>query len=394
MKENDFFLDTFNLVRTNIEKAKYRIKNKKFKPSERVLLQQFVEFKSNNTEDIIRKLSDINYDDYNIVSGCANWLKGLCYNQIGDFKESEKFLRKSLEILTEIDSHFAFYPCAHLVINLVNQNNKEEALLFLDLTNKHQPSDSFSQVLWYSAKLACLYIDNKDKNIIQMTDMLFGHFQNGFLPVHASVYLIRIMTEIKRENFEESLRLLEEYKKINSLKVKSNYKFLKVLLRHLLYRDEIYVYEREFNKERLLYLQLLTIKKLSLKHYSDAKDSWDSLHEIAPRMFQENFKFNGTKCVFSIALSKYPTSQSSDQVVVKELDVSKLNKIEQKIEHIINNVDSFISKDEIARLIWPDELPHQNYRNINKYIAKLRKKGYTLKIKNNSVYILDKNQAA
>jgi hypothetical protein len=386
MKDEDFFIDTFNLVRSNLKKAKYRVQNKNFSPKEKIILKAFIDFRNNKVSKALLKIEDQTFSEASIAHALGNYVKGLCLNQIGQFNQAQISLTKSYDTLINLKNSFSFYPLAILVINMVNQNKKSKAYKYLVLLKSYKIEKNEQFVIFNEAQFAYDFLTNETKKIISKGKDIIDESGSSTDRYSSSILLIFIMSYIKEEDFVKAYNYLGLYKNFNGPKVKSNYKFMKILLEHILGGDEIYVYERDFVDESYLFNQLKLIKELRLGEINDSKETWKSLSVLAPDIYGEDFNFKGDKCLFSILLKKYNPSEKIE-FSLNEKELVHIKSIQEKFEYILNSGYERVSKEQIAHLIWPNDPYHEVSLRINKYVSKLRQIGYDLEVKNECIHI-------
>jgi hypothetical protein len=175
---------------------------------------------------------------------------------------------------------------------------------------------------------------------------------------------------IKMNQLEEAKITLMRTKKHRNFFNSANYKFMKALLYNLTDHEPIYVYDRDFDSNNVIFHQLKVISALEGNNITEAQASWNKLSNVAPEIYRADFRYEGDKCLFSLALEKY--SVSLRDPIVREI-TGKTNL--EKLASILQDAKAPIRKELLYELIWGETAETKDdYRKLTKMLSVWQKK--------------------
>lgn len=304
MKAKAFFaaVDCFHL---NGAKMKRYLEDKRLTNIERLLLQAFLEFRDNNYNTIFSKIESQPILNDELVEAQRLSLLGAAYNNIGEFRVAGPYLEKAFEIFQR---HQAV-SCVWRTINLLfilGLNEKDNARIkeAYDLISAF-PCETLEQRI-AQARCALGYYNffedlSEGQKVIAQLEQLFPEMTEA----QAINYLVDLFEfHVKEKDWRACDHVLGRMKNFRKFQSSENFKFMRRLLDYIWKSAPLYVYERDFQTVKILFLQLKLISLLDGKDITKAESVWEELRAISPKVYKIGFEYIGEVCLFSVALGK------------------------------------------------------------------------------------------
>lgn len=386
----DFFKETILLYHDNFRKFMYRYETHTFSIFEKKLLEAFLFYRKNKKSQALQLIKNLSLQSVPLEAFRC-YLMGIIYNQHGHFYYSLNYLEKSIEFYHRIqETELIVDPQVVLALARGNRRELKEMSRLVDDLKSINTRRTFSkiQVLYVEAVFHELS-DNllKAKKVIEHVEKKFNTAElKSFAPFFN---VITFSIGLKNNNFSVCYESLEKYKGFTGTNVKANYSYMKSLLDHLAKGHALYVYPSEFCDFPELYHQLEVIKAFSLGDIPKAKIFWSELQKHNPQLYAEGFKFLGDKCLFSLALDLYSCKFSVKNINLKKLE--SINTVGDRLIYILESSKSPVSKGELVRLIWNEELDEKNGSRLRTLISWVRKeRGLEIRLSQSTYYLVTK----
>ena len=264
------------------------------------------------------------------------------------------------------EREFIVYPLTTLVLAHGNMKSLKEMEGAVDLMKSYRANGDFSHLLMVQAEVLYLVqaghtakAEHLLNKVIKQNHPYLEDFRPSFLIIQFSIFL-------KGAKYKNCFDILEQYKETKGFVVKINYTYMKSLLDHLVSKKPLYIYESEFKDYPELLHQLEVIKALSRGDIEKARAYWSLLARHNPKVYQDQFNYVAEYSLFSMALNKYASYAKT-----VEIDPFQLNQCKgplEKIHYIFSETDSPLSKAEIIKLIWNEEMSERSMSRLRKLI--------------------------
>jgi len=284
---------------------------------EKKILQGYLLIRNNKSSQVIEELKDSPLSEIDFVKDHHNMILGICYNNIGKHTEGERFLRLAIEGFEKEEIHYhQFTALFNLLILLSNTGKTLEMGPVIKKIKEICPDVKLAKF----RLLRCQFIYACDaseeleaRKLIQRINKVKKEFSESDLNQHL---LCEFMFYVKYEELENAQRVLEEIKTSRNYSSSDNYIFMKKLLSHLREDSPIYIYERDFESISFLFHQLKVIESLQGHNQEEALKHWKILQNGAPYLYQDDFKYSGEKCLFSLCLDKHLKTETKISLVI------------------------------------------------------------------------------
>jgi hypothetical protein len=304
MKEKVFYQFLLDFSSTP-ERMKHAFEDKRLTKTEKLIIDGYLKIRNNQNNEVIELMKSSGPSPLKFVESQRLLLLGSASNNLSNLKDAESYLHASIEILKNLKvPYFSFFAHFTLFWIYANLNQKEQMRLVLNVMETiplesnhqemrllrcqfcfHQISESYEQAHLFMEKIERRSHELSESDIISFCIDKFSYL-------------------IQTEKFHEAYQVLGEMKKYRKFNLNENYNFMKKLLDHIVKDLPIYAYEEEFEKIPLLLNQIKLIQALEEKKIDEAKYFWKLLGATSPETYGDNFHYAGTKCLFSICLTK------------------------------------------------------------------------------------------
>ena len=364
------FLCAIEIVNEKPQEIKSFLEDNRLTSLEKKLLVYCQKIRSKNFECLDDLLADDSYKSYPFLLGMKFYLLGFGYICKADNKKSEEFFKKAEPLIGEAYNESFF---RHLSFRLtVNQ-----FYIYVNLKQMSEVESQFQKVKQLSpikeeekinVKLAelCYFIVTAK---YPQAEELLEEFQL-LMPVMNEIQICTLLIEkfdfyVKIEAFKKAEKTLGEMKSYRSYRLSANYKYMHMMVKHLIHGERLYIYEKDFAGHTDLHLMVMVIKALDEANWEEAKNSWEALSETSSETYLPDFVYKGDKCLFSISLARSQVklgsasrSQHFDERIFTSHELKIINAIKEASASQIKKEDLFFqlngkelsSKEELSAL--------------------------------------------
>ena len=371
IEEKEYFWQTYQLLYTNLKKFKYRLKNHPFEQTPKKLLNSFLLYKNGKSKDVLKTLESFNESNL-FYKGVQYCLIGLAKNHIGKYSFSQEAFSTSIECFEEIDeSNFILTSLVGLGFVYGNKKQTQEMGEVIKKLNHYSPdSEHMSLSKKHCNSLYFSLTGEYEKAQKIALDVLDDESEAASI-YKPSFFVILFCLYFEESQFELCAQTLERYKSCKGFTIKPNYKYMKILLNHLMNNEKLYIYERDFTSCIELYHQLMVIKNKFEGNLDSAKEFWDILQKHNPELYADNFQYLGGASLFQANLQKYLYKEAP---IFDIISIDKLDSPLEKLHFIFENSNAPVDKYLLLELIW-DEYPSESaLSKLRKLITSYRRK--------------------
>ncbi|MCT4640701.1 MAG: hypothetical protein N4A33_00285 [Bacteriovoracaceae bacterium] len=358
-------------ISDDVEYIKRNLRNDKLTNIEKNVLKGWLELRKSRYDEVLVYLEKIRLTPIKYFQGHGYLLLGILENNKGNFVYSIKAFEKAIDFFNSCDvsDEVLFYLDYNQYIAVSNLQDKQRMKKVLEKILKYN-NTSIKQNL-YTLQCQFNYDVAISNDRAEESRLLFRKQM-----IHASDSLIAsfLITEFRyyaaTNNEDMCYDTLAELKKIRNFSISDNYKFMKRLLDFIFKAKNIYVYDYEFNLNKLLYWQLKLLQSLEEKEDMLAKKYWSYLKEKCPNLYGDFLEFKGIKSVFSIALKKLARQSGKSSFFVND-SLSPL----EKLFSLLVVQKQVLNKEGIFNALWNKPLETaQDEVKIKNLFARFRKK--------------------
>ena len=303
------FLAAIEIVNEKPQEIKNFLEDNRLTSLEKKLLVYCQKIRSKNFECLDELLADDSYKAFPFLLGMKYYLLGFGYICKAENKKSEEFFKKAEPLIGEAyNENFFRHLSFRLTLN--------QFYIFVNLKQMSEVESQFKKVKQLSPlkdeeqiniKLAQLCYWVVTARYAEAEELL-EEFQL-LMPVMNEIQICNLLIEkfdfyIKIEAFKKAEKTLEEMKGYRSYRLSANYKYMQMMVKHLVYDERLYIYEKDFVGHTDLYLMVMVIKALDEANWEEAKKAWEALSLTSLETYRPNFEYKGDKCLFSISLEK------------------------------------------------------------------------------------------
>lgn len=338
------------LIDINIDPSKTKkcLDDKRPTYAEKRILESYLLIRNNQNKEALEMMRSLAPTGLPFVEAQKDLLIGLSLNNQSIFIDAEASISKAIPVFTNLKSDYFLFMC-YFNLALIHLNTSQldkmkssvESMSHLSLETKLQKirllrcqfayyseSGYGTEARDYLSKIETLKPEMPESDIISQLLCEFRFF-------------------IAEENFSKCEAILDEMKNFRKFHLSENYNFMKKLLSHVSQNTPLYAYSSDFESVPLLKHQISVIKSLEELNQSEAKDHWIKLQKLAPDMFQDNFVFNGRKCLFSLCLNKHLNRSKSLNIKKKE----ERPQLDALIE-LLEKAEGPLQKGFIYEFLW------------------------------------------
>lgn len=356
------------------ERTKKSLADKRLTNNEKKIIESYILIRSNKNAEAVKLLNSLPPSDLPFVEAQRALLTGLALNNLSHFKEAEESISKSVPIFQTLNTPYPlFQACFNLYFIFSNTRrfDKMEEMI------KIMSSLPIETPLQGIRVLRCQFDFYSERENVDEAERILKEIDKVRSTMTESDSISQLVCEfmhyVKLENFKRCTEVLADMKNYRKFHLTDNYNFNKKLLEHLTLNAPIYVHGEDFASTPVLLYQMKVIQCLEEKNQVDAEKFWKKLSALNPDIYQEQFKLNDTKTLFSLCLHKHLSSKT---VVVKESKGDDSSLIEAALKLFLN-AKGPLSKTEVYEYLW-GELPQEkdDLKKLSQLIARVRyKKG-------------------
>ncbi len=163
---------------------------------------------------------------------------------------------------------------------------------------------------------------------------------------------------------------------------------MKSLLDHIVAKKPLYIYANDFKDFPELHHQLEVIKSLAIGDLKEAAKFWTLLTKHNSSLYTPGFNYMGDYSLFSCAMDLYSNFSKSHDLNMGHLQECKTTL--EKLHYIFSSVHAPISKAEIIRLIWNEEVSEAGQSRLRGLVFQYKKKFGNSVVSHQDTYRLEK----
>jgi tetratricopeptide (TPR) repeat protein len=371
-------------------KVLYKFMNdKRLTVTEKKILKCWGFLRESKHQDIIETLTSLPPVLDQVVESQKLLILGITYLNKGEPKLAETYLKEARQCLDQfpILRRLIFVANLNLFLTLHIQKNKfgmEEAL---EKMMEHTSEDATEKINIQR----CQFILAKFIGDFEKAEQFFKYLLKVKPEMGANLKLSFVIDEfdyyIKLEEDQKAVEALEEFKKLRSFNHSAYYQYRLLLLNHIMKNTPLYFTDLDLKTIPLVFNQMKVIKFLEEKNMTEARIYWAQLTEINPEIYQENFNYQGDKCLFSRALQKHKTSENG-------LPLKLPDQKDKALLKILRNSRAPILKSELFETIWGEApFDKEELNKLSQLVSRVKSKyGLDIKYKKGCYFLEQKKK--
>jgi tetratricopeptide (TPR) repeat protein len=386
---NPAYLAALDVFRDNIEKFKKMMNNSSLSVLEKKLLACHLKIRKNNNNEVLEVLKSIKTENI-FLQAQINLLNGLAHNNMGNPKLALNEFEESIscyELFKE--NNQIFFPVFNLILALENLGDLKGIKSLVNRLKKVDITTPIMHINLLRVISSAHCIEKEYKKALKALDEAFEHTEGSMEHYQSFLFVDKFILLFKMGHYSECELLIKEYNHIRIFRSSSNYNFMKILLDHFIHNSPIYLKHNDFQDSPFLEAQIQVIRNLSRLEVEDARFWWNKLRDMNPRLYLDNFHYDGSSSLFSECLKKHQAVMThSNQQGSIEVNLDHLS-IQEKLIYVLKNGQAPMSRTELISLLWKDEPYSISMENRLDALIYRVKKNHKLKIlKINSYYKL------
>jgi tetratricopeptide (TPR) repeat protein len=382
------FMQSMNWFGLSLKEKKKYLKDKRLSSAEKTILSCTFKLRENKYLEIIETLESINPTNELVLSQ-KQYVMGISYNSLGDGLSAVKHLNVAIEILSKHElktyEFNAIVQIFYAYLNLKDYSRLEGLIRRMQQLISRDEKEHIS-FLRCSFNFYVIKADFKNaSNMLKKLDLLSSRMHPG---QYVSHLVDKFIFFLKLDQLNKCEAILHELKDIRRYKITESFIFMQSLLKHILYDQPIYLYDKQFKHHPLLFYQLKVIQLISSGETKQAKEYWQKLHEMNSSIYSDFLEYRGDKCLFSICLEKHMENKTP----IKLNSNLSLNIHEKKIIELLTQQILPVRKEDMYLYVWGKPINLKS--DLNKLavvIARLNAKtGLSIKSSKGSYFISSK----
>lgn len=343
-------LKAIELISSDHEAAKVFLKDRRITVSEKLILESYIDLRSNKYKKIIDSLSKLSFCD-GFVESQRLLVLGCAYNNSSDFVNAMKFLDLALEKSENYPHNPRMFTILHdlFIIHLNIQDLDGMKRVFFKMEEFEDLTKTQGLVLNDCRLQFCLATNN-----LKEARIMINKLEKSQALMTASQIINFYMTKfdycLSSADFQGAYKALDDLKARRTFRNSANYTYMKTLLDHYSEGAPLYLYEQQFEDQPFLLNQVRVLLSLNRGEKSMALYYWEELRKINPAVYLEDFTYKGFKCIFSLCLEKY----LQPKILVSPQD-SNLNKLDLLL-HLLQEAKGPVSKEHLFEVLYQKPL--------------------------------------
>lgn len=331
-------------------KAKALTRDHRLTQSERAVITGFLLLRENKFDEIFELLGRFQSWEPE-VEAQKNFLEAATFNDQGDCSKAVERFQLAITQMEQFpdfqkQKYRAYYGLFVAYRNLKNLEGMKAALHSLESMPIETVND---ELMIERSRVNVLCFEERYDEAQSRLLGLSKHLPH-MNELHRWSYHMDIFDlAIKRDDLDRASDILRELKGIRIYGWTVNYKFMKSLLENLRTNAPIYLYKKTFEKTPLLLHQVGVLLELEEGNRESARHHWQSLRQMAPETYREDFIFNGDICLFSKCFSKLLNRSSAPTIEIDKYQ--GLGKIEVLIS-ILRDSKTPVDKRILVETLW------------------------------------------
>lgn len=289
------------------ERSKKWLNDKRLTTIEKTILKCHLLIRDNKNREAIKEIEKTPDSDIDFVNDQKNLLLGICHNNVSNFSLGEKYLNLAKAGFESKNEYYHLFTTLYsLMLVLANLGRIEEMGKVLARMEELRVDGLLPKIRLLRAQ--CVYATDSNNNekareCIKEIKRIKSQMPESELGPQLIDEFIFYMKNEELANAESVLVEMKKYKKFS---LTESFNLMKSLLSYLRNDTTIYVYERMFpNPASCQFYQMKVIAALQISDMEEATLYWNKLRkEHSEKLYQDDFKWTGEKCLFSLCLDK------------------------------------------------------------------------------------------
>lgn len=349
-------------------RAKQCLSDKRLTMTEKKVLEGYLLIRNNQNREAIDLIQSASVSEFTFVESQRLLILGLAHNNLSHYVEAEKLILESLIHLEALNAHYfrfiAYYNLFVIKSNLVQTKEMFKYIQLMESVPNQFPNremrllkckfDYYVEVNDYEKAQEILVVIEPRKSEMSESDI-------------TSFLICEFMFHVKKEDFLQAEKTLQEMKSYRKFHLSENYNFMKKLLDHLCHNSPVYAYDEDFKQVPQLFYQLKVIQSFESGDKAMAMKYWKHLTELNHDLYKEDFFYTGTKGLFSLCLEKYLSVKAPVSII--STDGSKL----EVLVKLLESSETPLSKGYIYEFLWGEEpIDKTDFNKLTRLIYKAR----------------------
>jgi hypothetical protein len=378
-------------IHDNSKQIEKSLSDKRLTQAERSILKCWSYLRKCDYSAIYTTLEHLNTDYDAFVETQKNLVLAIAYNNDGRHLDAFRLLQSVLLELSSYKNIDKIYFLALYNFFICSFNLKNMVEMRICLGHMSTMALDARQTAYYlNCQFQYSWTNHEVEKAHELIEQL-KKYKKYMSEAMSMAYAIgRFMFYFKFDEHDKCYAVLNEIKKVRSYYNQSNFIYMKTLLDHITKMTPIYAYARSFKDNMQLYHQLMVIKCLEEDQPQLALEYWLELQTINRFLFADQFKYNGSKDLFAVALSLH----------LEKLQRPELEKVifanhEDAVYYLLSHSHQPVSVENIYAFVWNEQMPDKlAMTKLKKLISRARVKYAVEIIYRKGCYLLLKKNAA
>lgn len=315
-----------------------------------MLLQCWLDLRDNEYSKVLKDLERIPAQSDALLESQRLLLTGIALNNKSEPAKASTLIERSIGIMTNLEvTDLRFLAQTNLFfchLNCKNRKGMEQVLKIQDHFSPLSPSQKITLALQHiNLEKFKGDLEKAGDWVLQIKTLRSEMSESQKLQYSLSCFDL----EVKKGDLEACEVILQELKGLRKFNVTANYKFMRIMLDHLIHDKTIYAYHRNFGKFPNLEAQIQVVQCLESGNRDEALKWWNKLRDQNPEAYRGKFDYRGDVCLFSLVLRKHlDIGKENDSLVSNPLPERK----DLALIAILKKTSGPISKESIFQALW------------------------------------------
>lgn len=331
------------------EKIKQCLLDKRLTSIEKKILESYLLIRNNKNSEATKLLKSLPKSELPFVEALKYLVIGISQLNQSDFMAAEESIHQTLSTFKKLNSHYClFIGHFNLCFIYLNTGQLPKAYETIKVMEKIPKETDLQEIRLLRSKFN-YYCDASEEAKAEEILENINSFKSKMSENDIISHLIsEFMFYVQKEDFNKCSQTLLAMKQYRKFHLTANYNYMKKLLDHLMKGTPVYAYEEDFASIPSLYQQIKVIQCLEENKLDMAMTFWDKLRASSPQMFKDNFKYEGTKTLFSLCLKKHEQVFKTPTQFTFNKEASKFD----KFVTILKEANGPVAAGLLFELIW------------------------------------------
>jgi hypothetical protein len=383
-KNYSVFIECIDCLHQDVRKLKRLLNDNRMTQVEKKIIKAWLEIRNSNFEQAKLLLDQASYIDCEIINAHYQLVKAIMFNNCGQFDYAKKLYKKILVPLSKKAKFRRSYMLAleNKFILELNLKNTTEIAQIIKHYKKSGIETNLEKINYLRMIFNLKVLENnyeaakKTLNDLETLKKFMSELQI------ASHIIDRFDFHFKLDQYHACMNDLNDLKKHKKFYLSSNYKFMQALLNFIVDHKPLYLYPQYFMDFPILYYQVNTLLSLEASDLTQAKNYWSTLKKLSPKIYLDDFTYQGEKCLFSEALTKIQASlvSSLNSIMSHENSLNQKLTTEELTYQLLSRHKK-VTKEQLIKLLWGNDCDYkEGMKKLSVIISRIRKK-YQVEIK-------------